>query len=84
MRLRFLAFWIRVRLGTEWIANGFREEVPKVLAAFKRSILSQLAGSGQPWIGLSSRIPTELNALLREFDLLPLFAHRPNGQGRGG
>nr|WP_242524364.1 transposase [Methylacidiphilum caldifontis] len=77
IRLCFLAFWISARLGTEWVAKGFTEEVPKVLRRLQSIRLVQLSTKGKPVIGLLSKIPTELNVLLHKLDLLPLFAQPP-------
>ncbi|QSR89281.1 hypothetical protein IT6_03080 [Methylacidiphilum caldifontis] len=63
IRLCFLAFWISTRLGTEWIAKGFTEEVPKVLRRLQSIRLVQLSTKGKPVIGLLSKIPTELRRI---------------------
>ncbi|MBW6414507.1 IS1634 family transposase [Methylacidiphilum fumariolicum] len=73
----FLAFWISARLGAEWVAKGFTEEVPKVLRRLQTIRLVNLSLKGQPLIGLFSQIPSELNALLQKIDLLSLFASPP-------
>ncbi|QSR87916.1 IS1634 family transposase [Methylacidiphilum caldifontis] len=77
IRLCFLAFWISAQLGTEWLAKGFTEEVPKVLRRLQSIRLVQLSSKGKPVISFLSRIPTELNALLHKLNLLPLFSHPP-------
>ena len=77
VRICFLAFWMSARLGAEWVAKGFTEEVPKVLRRLQAIRLIQLAPCGRPLIGLFSKIPAEINALLQKLDLLPLFAGPP-------
>ncbi|VVM07524.1 hypothetical protein MAMC_01674 [Methylacidimicrobium cyclopophantes] len=68
-------FRSRARLGTGGSRRASPKKHPKRSAAFQGSLLVQLAGNGQPWIGLFSRIPRELNALFPKLDLLPRFAH---------
>ena len=65
------------RLGAEWVAKGCTEEVPKVLRRLQAIRLVQLAPNGRPLLGLFSKIPAEINALLQKLDLLPLFASPP-------
>ncbi|MBW6416025.1 hypothetical protein KZZ20_10970, partial [Methylacidiphilum fumariolicum] len=65
------------RLGAEWVAKGFTEEVPKVLRRLQTIRLVNLSLKRQPLIGLFSQIPPELNALLQKLDLLSLFASPP-------
>ncbi|MBW6416059.1 hypothetical protein KZZ20_11145, partial [Methylacidiphilum fumariolicum] len=77
VRICFLAFWMSARLGAEWGAKGFTEEVPKVLRRLQTIRLVKLSLKGQPLIGLFSQIPPELNALLQKLDLLSLFASPP-------
>ena len=77
VRICFPAFWMSARLGAEWMAKGFTEEVPKVLRRLQAIRLMQLAPNGRPVIGLFSHIPAEINALLQKLEVLPLFASPP-------
>ena len=77
VRICFLAFWMSARLGAEWMAKGFTEEVPKVLRRLQVILLMELAPNGRPVIGFFSKIPAEINALLQKLDLLLLFASPP-------
>ena len=76
-RICFLAIWRSARLGAEWMAKGFTEEVPKVLRRLQAIRLMELVPNRRPVIGLFSQIPAEINALLPKLDLLPLFACPP-------
>ncbi|VVM07109.1 hypothetical protein MAMT_01572 [Methylacidimicrobium tartarophylax] len=49
----------------------------KALRRLQAIRLIRLAPNGLPLIGLFSRIPANINALLQKLDLLPLFA-RPH------
>ncbi|MDD2676904.1 MAG: hypothetical protein PHP75_05485 [Methylacidiphilaceae bacterium] len=57
---------MNARLGTEWVAKGFTEEVPKVLRRLQAIRLIRLAPNGWPLIGFFSKIPADINALLQK------------------
>ncbi|MGD9897102.1 MAG: hypothetical protein AB7T14_08535 [Candidatus Methylacidiphilaceae bacterium] len=70
-------FLMSLDTGRMGAAKGFTEEVPKVLRRLQAVRLVKLSLKGRPLIGLFSRIPSELNALLQKIDLLSLFASPP-------
>ena len=77
VRLCFLAYWLCARLGQEWRAQGQSADVPRLLRRLQSIRVGTVALAGQAACRLLTQIPAELNALLEQLGLLPLFAQPP-------
>jgi transposase len=77
MRICFLAYWLTARLGREWRAMGERGEVPRLLRALQVVRVGTLRVKGIDTKRLLTTIPDDLNTLLKNLDLLRLFAAPP-------
>lgn len=77
VRICFLAYWMTARLAAEWSKCGVFEHVPALLRRLQAIRLGVLSVEGKPIVRLLSKIPRELNRLLEQLRLLPLFAQPP-------
>jgi transposase len=77
VRLCFLAYWLCARLGQEWRAKGQTVDVPRLLRRLQAIRVGTFKVAGQEVQRLLTQIPAELNAVLEQLGLLPLFAQPP-------
>ncbi|HEY0793922.1 MAG TPA: IS1634 family transposase [Chthoniobacterales bacterium] len=77
VRLCFLAYWLCARLGQEWRAQGQTVDVPRLLRRLQSIRVGTVTLAGQAACRLLTQIPADLNAVLEQLGLLPLFAQPP-------
>jgi hypothetical protein len=77
VRLCFLAYWLCARLGQEWRAKGPSVDVPRLLRRLQSIRVGTVTLAGHAVRRLLTPIPAELNAVLEQLGLLPLFAQPP-------
>lgn len=77
IRICFLAYWLSARLGREWRALGENGEVPRLLRQMQSIRIGSLLLNNCPFTKKLTKIPPDLNVLLKKLDLLPLFSYPP-------
>ena len=77
VRLCFLAHWLCARLGQEWRAQGQAVDVPRLLRRLQAIRMGTVTLAGRAVRRLLTEVPAELNAVLDQLGLLPLFAQPP-------
>ena len=74
VRICFLAYWLSARLGQQWRALGEKGEVPRLLRQMQTIRVGTLRVKKRLWERKMTRVPSDLNALLKKVDFLKLFA----------
>jgi transposase len=77
VRLCFIAYWLCAKLANEWRAKGETGEVPRLLRRLQAIRVGTLKIADQDSKRLLTQIPPELNTLLAQLGLLPLFSQPP-------
>lgn len=77
VRLCFIAYWLSARLGREWAALKCHREVPRVLRELQTIRLASFRVMDTKIPAAITKISPDLNALLTQLHLLPLFAAPP-------
>jgi len=77
VRLCFLAYWISARLGQEWRLKQEKGEVPRILRELQSIRIGFLTVGKQDLKPLMTKVPEDLNQVLKDLDLLKLFATPP-------
>jgi transposase len=77
VRLCFLAYWLTAKLERQWRQHDQTIEVHNLLRQLQTVRLGRLEVNGQPFKTLVTQVPKDLNPLLSQLGLLPLFAQPP-------
>jgi transposase len=77
VRLCFIAYWLCAKLANEWRAKGETGEVQRLLRRLQAIRVGTLKIADQDSKRMLTQIPPELNTLLGQLDLLPLFSQPP-------
>ena len=77
VRFCFIAYWLCAKLANEWRAKGQTGEVQRLLRRLQAIRVGALKIADQDSKRLLTQIPPELNALLDQLGLLPLFSQPP-------
>ena len=77
VRICFLAYWLSARLGQQWRALGEKGEVPRLLRQMQTIRVGTLRVKKRLVERKMTRVPSDLNALLKKLDFLKLFAQPP-------
>jgi len=77
VRLCFIAYWLCAKLANEWRAKGETGEVQRILRRLQAIRVGTLKIADQDSKRLLTQIPSELNTLLGQLGLLPLFSQPP-------
>jgi len=77
VRLCFIAYWLCAKLANEWRAKGEPGEVQRLLRRLQAIRVGTLKIADQDSKRLLTQIPSELNTLLGQLGLLPLFSQPP-------
>ena len=77
MRLCFIAYWVCAKLANEWRAKGEKGEVQRPLRRLQAIRVGTLKIADQDSKRLLTQIPSDLNTLLGQLGLLPLFSQPP-------
>ena len=73
----FIAYWLCARLAIEWRAKGETGEVQRLLRRLQAIRVGTLKIADQDAKRLLTQIPPELNTMLGQLGLLPLFSQPP-------
>jgi transposase len=77
VRLCFIAYWLCAKLAHEWRTNGEKGEVQRLLRRLQAIRVGTLKIADQDSKRLRTQIPPELNTMLAQLGLLPLFSQPP-------
>ena len=77
VRLCFIAYWLCAKLAHEWRVNGEKGEVQRLLRRLQAIRVGTLKIADQDSKRLLTQIPPELNTMLAQLGLLPLFSQPP-------
>ena len=77
VRLCFIAYWLCAKLAHEWRTNGEKGEVQRLLRRLQAIRVGTLKIADQDSKRLLTQIPPELNTMLGQLGLLPLFSQPP-------
>jgi transposase len=77
VRLCFIAYWLCAKLAHEWRLKGEKGEVQRLLRRSQAIRVSTLKIADQDAKRLLTQIPPELNTMLDQLGLLPLFSQPP-------
>ena len=77
VRLCFIAYWLCAKLANQWRAEGETGEVQRLLRRLQTIRVGTLKIADQDSKRLLTQIPSELNTLLSQLGLLPLFSQPP-------
>ena len=77
VRLCFIAYWLCAKLAHEWRAKGEKGEVQRLLRRLQAIRIGTLKIADQDAKRLLTQIPPELNTMLDQLGLLPLFSQPP-------
>ena len=77
VRICFLAYWLSAKLETQWRQKGQTMEVHNLLRQLQPIRLGRLEVAGQTLKTKVTRVPKDLNAILGQLGLLPLFTQPP-------
>jgi len=77
VRLCFIAYWLCAKLANEWRVKGEKGEVQRLLRRLQAIRVGTLKIADQDSKRLLTQIPPELNTLLGQLGLLPLFSQPP-------
>jgi transposase len=77
VRICFLAYWLTARLGQAWRALGETREVPRLLRQLQSIRVGFLSVKGKPSKALLTEVPKEINDVLKNLNLVNLFASPP-------
>jgi transposase len=81
VRLCFIAYWLSARLRQEWAALNCHREVPRVLQQLQAIRLGSFRVMEKEVPAAITKISPELNEILTQLHLLPLFAAPPKWAG---
>jgi transposase len=77
VRICFLAYWLSAKLQTQWRHRGQTIEVHNLLRQLQTIRLGRLEVQGQTLQTKVTRVPKDLNAILGQLGMLPLFTQPP-------
>src|SRR6476660_748885 len=77
VRLCFIAYWLCAKLAHEWGVKGEKGEVQRLLRRWQAIRVGTLKIADQDSKRLLTQIPPELNTMLGQLGLLPLFSQPP-------
>ena len=77
VRLCFIAYWLCAKLAHEWRVKGEKGEVQRLLRRLQAIRVGTLKIADQDSKRLLTQIPPELNTMLAQLGLLPLFSQPP-------
>ena len=77
VRLCFIAYWLCAKLAHEWRVKGEKGEVQRLLRRLQAIRVGTLKIADQDSKRLLTQIPPELNTMLGQLGLLPLFSQPP-------
>ena len=77
VRLCFIAYWLCAKFAHEWRTNGEKGEVQRLLRRLQAIRVGTLKIADQDSKRLLTQIPPELNTMLAQLGLLPLFSQPP-------
>ena len=77
VRLCFIAYWLCAKLADEWRVNAEKGEVQRLLRRLQAIRVGTLKIADQDSKRLLTQIPPELNTMLGQLGLLPLFSQLP-------
>jgi len=77
VRLCFIAYWLCAKLAHEWRVKGEKGEVQRLLRRWQAIRVGTLKIADQDSKRLLTQIPPELNTMLGQLGLLPLFSQPP-------
>ena len=77
VRLCFIAYWLCAKLAHEWRLKGEKGEVQRLLRRLQAIRVGTLKIADQDAKRLLTQIPPELNTMLDQLGLLPLFSQPP-------
>ncbi len=77
VRICFLAYWLSAKLEGQWRQKGQTMEVHNLLRQLQTIRLGRLEVAGQTLKTKVTRVPKDLNAILGQLGLLPLFTQPP-------
>ncbi len=78
VRICFLAYWLTAKLERQWRRHDQTIEVHNLLRQLQAIRLGRLEVEGQPVKTLVTQVPKDLNRILSQLGLLPLFAQPPS------
>ncbi len=77
VRICFLAYWLSAKLEAQWRRKGQTIEVHHLLRQLQTIRLGRLEVNGKRLKTKVTRVPKDLNAILGQLELLPLFTQPP-------
>ena len=77
IRICFLAYWLTAKLESQWRQKDQRIEVHNLLRQLQSIRLGRLQVQGKTFKSLVTQVPKDLNGVLSQLGLLPLFAQPP-------
>ena len=77
VRLCFIAYWLCAKLAHEWRVKGEKGEVQRLLRRLQAIRVGTLKIADQDSKRLLTQLPPELNTMLDQLGLLPLFSQPP-------
>lgn len=77
VRICFIAYWLTARIGQVWRSVGEHGEVPKILRQLQVIRVGMLTVKDHPLKAIITRVPKEINVLLKRLKLLHLFSEPP-------
>jgi transposase len=78
VRICFLAYWLTAKLERVWRQKDQTLEVHNLLRQLQSIRLGRLELDGKTLKTMVTRVPKDLNGMLNQLGLLPLFAHPPS------
>src|SRR3989454_7581840 len=77
VRICFLAYWLTANLEKQWRQKDQTIEVHNLLRQLQSIRLGRLQVQGKTFKSLVTQVPKDLNGVLSQLGLLPLFAQPP-------